>query len=71
MQLKETSGDYTSDQPGTIVQRGQPKNTIDDRFWLQQYNAWLDGKGPKPGRHPNPNHRYNTHPEEFDMDGDD
>ena len=29
---------------------------------------WRDGKGKKPGPHPDPNHTWNTKPEMYDFD---
>ena len=40
----------------------------DDRYWLNQRLKWEEGRGDKPGPHPNPKHKWNTHPELYDLD---
>ena len=32
----------------------------DDRDWKHQYEKHCKNEGPHPGRHPDPNHVYNT-----------
>ena len=38
---------------------------FDARFWEKELIEWKEGRGPRPGPHPDPNHKWNTHPELF------
>ena len=35
------------------------------RIWDKAYMKWVKKKGPKPGPHPDPNHKWNTNPEQY------
>ena len=46
-------------------------NYYDARFWERQHLDWKEGKGPRPGPHPNPENTWNTKPELHDYGDDD
>ena len=39
---------------------------FDSREWEAIHRQWLEGKGAKPGKHPDPNCDWNKNPELFD-----
>lgn len=41
------------------------------KAWELKFAAWRDDRGEKPGPHPDPNHDWNTHPEEWEYDDED
>ena len=41
---------------------------FDARTWDSEYLLWMNDKGPKPGPHPDPNHKWNTDPTTFNFD---
>ena len=49
---------------------GKKKANYEVRFWERQFLDWKEGKGQKPGPHPDPDHQWNTHPEMFDVGED-
>ena len=74
MTVDDMNGKSSVDDRNTYVRsetsdsKGGKKVVIDERFWNKQLRNWYDGNGPRPGPHPDPNHKYNTHPEAYDMD---
>ena len=56
--------------PDPLPQLKDPEITIDDTYiatkeWERKYNKWLMQGAEKPGKHPNPDHDWNNHPEKF------
>ena len=46
------------------------KKQFEVRFWNSAFQKWQEGRGPKPGPHPDPSHTWNTHPEMYDFEDD-
>lgn len=42
------------------------ERTMDARSWEKAYNLWFQNKGLAPGRHPYPEHKWNTDPDSFE-----
>ena len=40
---------------------------LSERTWEHLFKEWNLRKGPKPPRHPVPNHDWNLHPEKFEF----
>ena len=47
------------------MQKVQKGNLHDTAAWDAAYIKWSMGEGPKPGKHPDPKHLWNTNPSEF------
>ena len=53
----------------TIIRiRASDLAKIDTRFWDKQFTEWQEGRRPKPGAHPDPQHKWNTHPEFYNYE---
>ena len=61
------SSNSNFDPNSTYESQTSMSQIYDTRYWDRQYDNWQRGKGPKPGKHPDPECLWNTNPTDFNQ----